>query len=161
MHRCQWHKRENVVSYLPRSEQAAMRKRLQRAYERPTYAEAKEALEKILAELEEQNQSAAASLREGMEETLTLHCLGLFGKLGRSFKTTNCLESINGLVEERCGKVDHWKNSSQKQRWLATALLEIEPRLRKVMGYKWLPALREALMKDLKIEAGSPRRKAA
>jgi len=110
VHRCQWHKRENVVSYLPRGEQAAMRKRLQRAYERPTYAEAEEALKKILAELEEQNQSA--SLREGMEETLTLHRLGLFGKLGRSFKTTNCLESINGLVEERCGKVDHWKNRS-------------------------------------------------
>jgi len=58
VHRCQWHKRENVVSYLPRSEQAAMRKRLQRSYERPTYPEAKEALEKILAELEEVNQSA-------------------------------------------------------------------------------------------------------
>ncbi len=159
--RCQWHKRENVVSYLPRSEQAALRKRLQKAYERPTYAEAKGALEKILAELEEVNQSAAASLREGLEETLTLHRLGLFGKLGRSFKTTNCLESINGLVEERCGKVDHWKNSSQKQRWLATALLEIEPRLRKVMGYKQLPALREALMRELKIEAGSPREEAA
>ena len=159
--RCQWHKRENVVSYLPRSEQPAWRKRLQRAYERPTYAEAQEALKNILADLEEQNQSAAASLREGLEETLTLHRLGLFGRLGRSFKTTNCLESINGLVEERCGKVDHWKNSSQKQRWLATALLEIEPRLRKVMGYKRLPALREALMKDLKIEAGSSRRKAA
>jgi len=161
VHRCQWHKRENVVSYLPRSEQAALRKRLQRAYERPTYPEAKEALEKILAELEEVNQSAAASLREGLEETLTLHRLGVFGKLGRSFKTTNCLESINGQVEERCGKVDHWKNSSQKQRWLATALLEIEPRLRKVMGYKHLPALREGLMKELKIEAGSPGRKAA
>ena len=90
-----------------------------------------------------------------------MHRLGLFGKLGRSFKTTNCLESINGLVEERCGKVDHWKNSSQKQRWLATALLEIEPRRRKGMGDKLRPALREALMKDLKIEAGSPRRKAA
>ena len=114
--RCQWHKRENVVSYLPRSEQAAWRKRLQRAYERPTYAEAKEALAAILAELDEVNQSAAASLREGLEETLTLHRLGLFGKLGRSFKTTNCLESINSLVEERCGKVDARKNSSQKQR---------------------------------------------
>ncbi len=159
--RCQWHKRENVVSYLPRSEQAAWRKRLQQAYERPTYAEAKKALEKILAELDEVNQSAAASLREGLEETLTLHRLGLFGKLGRSFKTTNCLESINGLVEERCGKVDAWKNSSQKQRWLASALLDIEPRLRRVQGYQQLPALREALMKELGIEADSLGKKAA
>jgi transposase-like protein len=159
--RCQWHKRENVVSYLPRGEQASWRKRLQRAYERPTYAEAKSALEKLLAELDEVNQSAAASLREGLEETLTLHRLGVFGKLGRSFKTTNCLESLNAAVEDRCGKVDAWKNSSQKQRWLASALLDIEPRLRKVMGHKHLPALREALMKDLKLEAGSPRKRAA
>ena len=159
--RCQWHKRENVVSYLPRSEQAAWRQRLQRAYERPTYAEAKEALEKLLAELDEVNQSAAASLREGLEETLTLHRLGMFGKLGRSFKTTNCLESINSQVEERCGKVDAWKNSSQKQRWLASALLDIEPRLRKVMGHKHLPALREALRKELKLDAGETRKRAA
>ena len=159
--RCQWHKRENVVSYLPRSDQAAWRKRLQRAYERPTYAEAKEALEKLLAELDEVNQSAAASLREGLEETLTLHRLGMFGKLGRSFKTTNCLESINSQVEERCGKVDAWKNSSQKQRWLASALLDIEPRLRKVMGHKHLPALREALRKELKLDAGGTRKRAA
>ena len=60
VHRCQWHKRENVVSYLPKSEQADWRRRLQRAYNRPTYEEALAALEKLHAELEERNQSAAA-----------------------------------------------------------------------------------------------------
>jgi len=149
--RCQWHKREDVVAYMPRTEQAAWRKRLQRAYERPTYDEAKKALDTILAELDEVNQSAAGSLREGLEETLTLHRLGVFAKLGRSFKTTNCLESLNAQVEERCGKVDVWKNSNQKQRWMACALLDIEPRLRRVLGYKHLAALRDALMKKLKI----------
>ena len=64
-----------------------------------------------------------------------MHRLGVHAVLGRSFKTTNCLESVNALVEERCAKVDHWKNSSQRQRWLATALVDIEPRLRKVVGY--------------------------
>ena len=68
--------------------------------------------------------------------------LGVHAVLGRSFKTTNCLESVNALVEERCAKVDHWKNSSQRQRWLATALVDIEPRLRKVVGYRHLPKLR-------------------
>jgi len=159
--RCQWHKRENVISHLPRSDQPSWRKRLQRAYGRPNYAEAKRELEKLLVELDETNQSAAASLREGLEETLTLHRLGVFAVLGRSFKTTNCLESVNALVEERCGKVDAWKNSSQKQRWMATALLEIEPRLRKVMGHKHLPLLREALMKDLKIEIRTSEKSAA
>ena len=58
------------------------------------------------------------------------------------------LESVNALVEERCAKVDHWKNSSQRQRWLATALVDIEPRLRKVVGYRHLPKLRETLKRE-------------
>ncbi len=151
--RCQWHKRENVVSYLSKGEQASWRKRLQWAYNRPEYEEALAALEQLHGELEERNQSAAGSLEEGLEETLTLYRLGVYGVLGRSFKTTNCLESVNALVEERCAKVDHWKNSSQRQRWLATALVDIEPRLRKVVGYRHLPKLREALQRELKIEA--------
>ncbi len=150
--RCQWHKRENVVSYLSKGEQASLRKRLQSAYNRPEYKEALAALDQLHGELEERNQSAAGSLEEGIEETLTLHRLGVYGVLGRSFKTTNCLESVNALVEERCAKVDHWKNSSQRQRWLATALVDIEPRLRRVIGYRHLPKLREALKRELKIE---------
>ena len=121
--RCQWHQRENVLSYLSKSEQAHWRRRLQRAYNRPNYEEAVAALQQLHGELEERNQSAASSLAEGLEETLTLHRLGVFGGrrrsaessawarfsnvLGRSLKTTNCLESVNALVEERCAKVDH------------------------------------------------------
>ena len=82
--RCMWHKRENVVSYLPKGEQAQWRWRLQRAYDRPTYAEAKAALAKLHGELEQRNQSAAASLAEGMEETLSLHRLGVYEVIGRS-----------------------------------------------------------------------------
>ncbi len=146
--RCQWHKRENVVSYLPKAEQAAWRRRLQRAYARPTYAEAKAALLRIRDELREVNLDAARSLEEGFEETLTLHRLGLYAILGRSLKTTNCLESVFGQVENRCGKVSYWKNSSQKQRWLASSLLDIEPRLRTIQGYKHLGQLREALQRE-------------
>jgi putative transposase len=153
VHRCQWHKRENVVSHLSKGEQVSWRQRLQRAYNRPEYEEALAALEKLHSELEERNQSAAASLEEGLQETLTLHRLGVYGVLGRSLKTTNCLESVNALVEERCAKVDHWKNSSQRQRWLATALVDIEPRLRKLMGYRHLPRLRVALKRELKLES--------
>ena len=151
--RCQWHKRENVLSYLSKSEQPLYRRRLQHAYNRPTYKEAKRELDQLQAELDERNQSAAASLAEGLEETLTLHRLGVYGVLGASLKTTNCLESVNALVEERCAKVDHWKNSSQRQRWLATALLDIEPRLRRIKGYRHLPELRTALEKELGSEA--------
>ena len=155
--RCQWHKRENVVSYLSKGEQASLRKRLQRAYNRPEYDEAFAALTQIHHELEERNQSAASSLEEGLDETLTLHRLGVYGVLGRSLKTTNCLESVNALIEERCAKVDHWKNSSQRQRWLVAALVDIEPRLRKVQGYRHLPKLREALKRELKLEPKTTR----
>ena len=149
--RCMWHKRENVVSYLPKGEQATWRRRLQRAYDRPTYLEAKAELTKLLRELEQRNQSAAASLAEGMEETLTLHRLGVYPILGLSFKTTNCLESANSLIEERCSKVDAWKNSSQRHRWLATSMLDIEPRWRRVRGHHHLPKLAAEVARTLKI----------
>ncbi len=160
--RCQWHKRENIVSHLAKRDQPSWRRRLQRAMSRPTFAEARSALDEIEAELEQINQSAAASLREGLDEILTLHRLGVFAVLGRSFKTTNCLENVNGLVEERCTKVDYWKNSNQRQRWLATALLDIEPRLRRVMGHRHLRVLREAVQRELNIAgAACARAKAA
>ena len=161
VHRCQWHKRENVVSYLAKSEQPVWRQRLQRAYNRPEYDEALAALKSLQHELEDRNQSAAGSLAEGLDETLTLHRLGVYGVLGRSLKTTNGLESINALIEERCAKVDHWQHSSQRHRWLATALLDIEPRLRKVMGYRHLPRLRDALKRELKIDTTTSTKKAA
>jgi len=150
--RCTWHKRENVVSYLPQRDQALWRRRLQQAMDRPTYDEARRALEHLIAELDSINQSAAASLREGLDEILTLHRLGVYATLGRSFKTTNCLENVNGQVERQCGKVTYWKNSNQRHRWLAAALLDIEPRLRTVRGYQQLGALRNALQRELKLE---------
>ena len=70
------------------------------------------------------------------------------------------LESVNALVEERCTKVDHWQNSRQRHRWLATALLDIEPRLRQVMGYRHLPMLRAALKREL-IDTTTSKKKAA
>ena len=159
--RCQWHKRENVVSAVAKRAQPVWRQRLQRAYNRPAYDEALAALQSLQHELEDRNQSAAGSLAEGLDETLTLHRLGVYGVLGRSLKTTNGLESINALIEERCAKVDHWQNSSQRHRWLATALLDIEPRLRKVMGDRHLPKLRDALKRELKIDTTTSKKKAA
>ena len=155
--RCQWHKRENVVSYLAKGDQKYWRNRLQKAYQRPTYDEAKQELTNIRQDLSDINESAVASLDEGLEETLTLHRLGLFGVLGRSLKTTNIIESINAQAEERCGRVDNWKNSNQKHRWLASALLDIEPRLRRLCGYRHLPALRQAILEELNIETDEGR----
>lgn len=147
--RCQWHKRENVVSYLPKTRQDAIRRGLQRAYEEPSYEGAKKTLEKVKKEISLINESAVRSLDEGLEETLTLHRLGLFSELGISLKTTNCIESLLAQIGQKLDKVDYWKNSNQKQRWLATALLDIEPRLKRIKGYRHLPKLRWALQKEI------------
>jgi transposase-like protein len=154
--RCQWHKRENVIGYLPKGMQGSMRRRLQEAYEEPTYEGAKEKLLKIRRELQQINRSAVNSLDEGFEETLTLHRLGLFPELGISFKTSNCMESLMALIGQKTNKVDYWRNSDQKHRWLAAALLDLEPRLRKVKGYKYLPKLRAALQRAIETDKASP-----
>lgn len=139
------------MKYLPKSKQETFRKKLQSAYEKPTYEDAEKALNKVKKELSLINESAVRSLEEGLEETLTLHRLGLFVELSKSLKTTNCIESLMSQLGQRTDKVDYWKNSNQKQRWVASALLDIEPRLTKVRGHKHLPKLRDAIQRELKI----------
>ncbi len=146
--RCQWHKRENVVSYLSKEQARRIRQKLQTAYQQPSYEKAKEALDRIAKELRLINGSAVESLKEGLEETLTLHRLGLFEELGASFKTTNCIENVNRQLERLTHRVSYWKNSDQRQRWIATSLLEIEPGLRKVKGFRHLKALRRSMKKE-------------
>lgn len=150
--RCQWHKRENVISYLPKGAQEDVKKELQKAYDMPTYHQAKAALNALRPALALMNESALSSLEEGIEETLTLHRLGLMRDLKQSFRTTNCIESLNSMVAQRTRNVKRWTNSNQRARWLATALLDIQPRLRRGKGYRSLPRLRRALLKDLKID---------
>jgi len=145
--RCVYHKRENIVAYLPKSQHDLWRGKLEHAYAQPTYAEAKGVFADLRVELRQLNESALRSLDEGLEETLTLHRLAVSPTLRRTLATTNMLESIFSLVEQRTGRVDRWRNSNQKHRWLAAALLDIEPRLRRVRGYRALPQLREALQK--------------
>ena len=132
--------------------------KLAHAYAQPTYAEAKAALDDLRPDLRRLNESALRSLDEGVEETLTLHRLGVELSLRQSLATTNMLESVFSGVEQRTGKVDRWRDSNQKQRWLAAALLDIEPRLRRVRGYRALPQLRQELQKQ-RGTAGSERRR--
>lgn len=151
--RCQWHKRENVVSHLDKKQQKYFRRKLQSAYEQKTYEKAKSRLLAIRRELQLANKSAVASLDEGLEETLTLHKLGLFSKIGESFKTTNCIENVNKQLGTHTDRVDRWQNSDQRQRWVATAMLMIEPRLKRVKGHKFMGELRAA-MASLSAENG-------
>jgi len=150
--RCQWHKRENVLSYLPENRKELFRKKMEAAYAKETYADAHTALLTLRRELNLVNESAVKSLEEGMEETLTLHRLGLAKQLGRSFRTTNIIESVMAHIGQKTDKVDYWKNSNQKHRWVASALLYAEQRFNRINGYRFLPALREALLKEINQE---------
>ena len=150
--RCQWHKRENVIAYLPKSQQDEVRKALHEAYDKETYNDAKAALKALKPSLALMNASALNSLEEGLEETLTLHRLGLMPQLKRSFRTTNCIESLNAMVAQRTRNVKRWKNSDQRYRWMAAALFDIEPRLRRIKGYRFLLTLRLALRNHLKLD---------
>ena len=159
--RCQWHKRENVVSYLAKEEQPKWRRKLQAAYAHPGYADAKRALERLVRELSLVNESAARSLEEGLEETLTLHRLGVFPEMGTSFKTTNLIESVMARVEAKTQRVDRWKTSDQKLRWCAATLLVVEKQFRRVRGCDKLHLLQHALMTNIKAGVDNTTRRAA
>lgn len=148
--RCQWHKRENVLSYLSKSDQAVWKRKIEAAYRHPMFADAKRALVRLVKELALVNESAARSLEEGMEETLTLHRLGIFPELGVSFRTTNLIESVMARLEEKTQRVDNWKTSEQKLRWCGAALMAVEKNFRRVKGYKQLHLLVKALGAKMK-----------
>ena len=143
--RCRWHKRENIVAYLDEAQQVVFRRRLQEAYARTTYKEAKASLMKLHQELEKFNESAANSLLEGLEETLTIHHLGLSPELSRSLSTTNCIEGVMSQLGSYTDKVDRWHNSNQILRWTGMGLMDIEPRLQRIHGHGYLKVLRYRL----------------
>ena len=140
--RCQWHKRENVVSYLNDAQKILCRGRMKTAYSKITYKEAKAELERLHKELVPVHEGAANSLLEGLEETLTLHRLGLSSELAKSLNTTNCIESLMSQLGQYTDKVDRWQNSNQTLRWTAAGLMDIEPRLYKIRGHNYLKVLR-------------------
>lgn len=149
--RCQHHKKENVASYLSPGQQKLWRIKLGQAYNAASYKEAVEGLAQLHKELSLINPSAAASLAEGMEETLTVHKLGIL-ELRRSFRTTNCIESVMAQLGQYTDKVDRWRNGRHIQEWAASGLLRMESGMRKITGYRYLPLLRERLRQELNLE---------
>jgi len=159
--RCQWHKRENVVSYLPDGQQDFYRKRLQTAYAMDDYDQAKARLKEISNELGTINRAAVNSLNEGLEETLTLKRLGLFFYFHRSFATTNCIENLNSQLAKYTRKVKRWMTSDQRYRWVVCGMLEAETRMRKVSNYKMLSKMKEKLLEEIKRRESDCQPKAA
>jgi transposase-like protein len=143
--RCQIHKRRNVVDHLPRQYHAEYERKIKAAYAMNSYADARRVLENVIGQLERINESAARSLEEGLEETLTLHRLGVPDVLRKSFSSTNLIESTFSQGASVMGNVKRWRDSNQIQRWTATALLETEKRFRKVKGFRSMAVLIAAL----------------
>lgn len=149
--RCQWHKRENIISYLSEENKEKYRRKLQRAYNEDTYKEAKEQLKEIHGELQVLNRGAAKSLQEGLEETLTLHRLRVYPIMGKSFKTTNCIESVNSCLAKYIGRVKNWSSSEMRFRWVCSGLMEIEKKMQRVFNYKKIPKLKAALKREVEL----------
>ena len=150
--RCQWHKRGKVVSYLKKEDEAHYRGKLQRAYLEAEYHAAKNKLLEIRDELKKINRSAANSLEEGLEETLTIHRLGLIEELGKSLTTTNIIENLNSQLTKYVGRIKRWVNPEMQARWVATALVEVEQKMRRIINHKKLYLLHIALRSELKLE---------
>ncbi len=145
LQRCLVHKRRNVLDHLPPRHQRRWAWRLKAAWNMKDYAAAKKELEDIARELSQINPSAAASLEEGLEDTLTLHRLGLPEVLRVSLRSTNLIESLFSVARQTTRRVKRWRSADQVWRWAGSGLLEAEKTLRRVKGYAAMSVLLKAL----------------
>ena len=139
--RCQVHKKRNVIDHLPEEYKAEVKRKLQNAYAIVDYDGAKKALENLHRELMHINPSAARSLAEGLEETLTVNKLRVPAQLRRTLSSTNVIESAFSIVETVCRNVKRWRDGDHLERWVASGLLVAERQFRKVIGYREIPIL--------------------
>jgi len=139
--RCQVHKRRNVLDHLTDEQKPGVAKKLNAAYALNDYAAAKQALDALHRELMDLNPSAARSLGEGMEETLTVHRLHVPMKLRKTLASTNVIESAFSIVARVCRNVKRWHGGDQRERWVGSGLLVAEKQFRRVQGYKQISGL--------------------
>ncbi len=139
--RCQVHKRRNVLDHLTEEDKPGVAKKLNAAYAMEDYAAAKQALDGLHRELMDLNPSAARSLGEGLEETLTVLKLHVPEQLRKTLASTNLIESAFSIVETVCRNVKRWHGGDQRERWVGSGLLVAERQFRRVRGYKQIPAL--------------------
>lgn len=143
--RCQIHKRRNVKDHLPPDYQGSADQRIRTAYAMKDYDQAKAQLVKTVTWLEGINPSAARSLEEGLEETLTLHRLGLPESLRKSLQSTNLIESALSVAADVTRRVKRWRGGDMRLRWSAAGLLQAEQNFRRIRGYRMMAKLLAAL----------------
>jgi len=143
--RCQVHKMRNVLEHLPDNKRSEVKRQMAQAYMQTDAAIAKRLLVNLARTLEHDYPSAAESLREGMDETLTVMRLKVPGLLKLTLKSTNPVESAFNGTARHTRNVKRWRNGDMARRWMAAALLEVEKRFKKIKGYKEIPTLTKAL----------------
>jgi putative transposase len=120
--RCQEHKRRNVLEHLPEDMHVSVKRALKDAWSASDAELARRQLNRLVTSLQAKHPGAAASLREGLEETLTVQALGITGALYRTLRTTNPIENLNGSVARYCRNVKRWGDGQMVLRWVASAL---------------------------------------
>lgn len=143
--RCQVHKKRNVLSYLPQSEQANISRALSQAYLEFDYDKAHDQLMRVARSLENRYPSAAASLLEGLEESLTVHRLKIPGLLRQTLCSTNPIESANSVCMGFVRRIKSWKNGKMILRNITAGFMEAEKGFRRIKGYRQIPLLTSAL----------------
>jgi len=147
--RCIRHKERNVLDHLPERDRPPVKQRLRRAWELDDHDRALSELRALAAELERSHPGAAASLREGIAETLTLTRLGIKGSLKRTLASTNPCESMIEIVRRTSRNVKRWQSGDMCLRWTAAGMLEAERQFRKIIGYRDLAKLALAAEREL------------
>ncbi len=143
--RCQEHKKRNVADHLPESMRPGVRRAMNQAYECRDAKSAKRQLEALAARLESEHPGAAASLREGLDDTLTVIELNLPERLQLSLRTTNPIDNLIGSVRKVSRRVKRWRGGRMMLRWCGAAVLDAEQRFRRIRGYREMPKLIAAL----------------
>jgi putative transposase len=146
--RCVRHKERNVLDHLPERERTAVKQWLRRAWAHDDHARALDQLRVLAGELDRSHPGAAGSLREGMEETLTLTRLGVTGNLKRTLESTNPCESMIEIVRRTQRNVKRWSSGEMALRWTAAGMLEAERQFRKIIGYRDLATLVIAIERE-------------
>lgn len=147
--RCLVHKKRNVLDHLPENQRDWVKHKLDKAWDMEDASRAEKELKALANELQKDYPGAAASLSEGLEETLTVKRLGLSDLLTRTLSSTNPIESAFDTVRSLSRNVKRWKNGEQVLRWSAAGLLETEKHFHRINGYKDMPILREALSRNI------------
>jgi transposase-like protein len=157
--RCRVHKKRNVLEHLPEAERPQVRAAMNEAYGATSPETGQKLLQNLVRSLSKRHPSAAESLREGLEETLTVTMLGLTGSLAKTLETTNPIENLNGGVRRVGGRVKRCRDGGMARRWVATAALECAGTFRRLKGHRDMPKLIAALRAcDEQIQTDNVRR---